>query len=228
MIKNRIFALIFRLGSLIVVVFGLLAHIGAFDGGIKMRGFMYYTVQSNILAVALFTFLLIRTAVGLGKEGIKGSAGYFSRFEMVCVIDLQLTFWVYWFMLVPTVVKGSLGPSMWDFNNLAVHGIAPMLCLVDYFLFSQARHLKYMDVYRTLLYPLFYITFVTIAGNLGYVYYKDHDGLAVRFPYFFLDYDRTGKAVLYYIAALLIVFLIVGHGYYLVDRLRRKKSKDGE
>jgi len=45
-----------------------------------------------------------------------------------------------------------------------------------------------------------------------------------RAPYFFLDFDEVGFMVLAYVGIILAVILIVGHGFYLIDRKLKKKS----
>jgi len=222
MIKDRRFALIFRTAALLFAVAGFLAMLGIFDGG-PWRGILaYYTMQSNILAIILFGMLTVRTAMGL-REGRRGSAGYFARFEMICTVDILLTFVVYWVMLAPMMFTMGEEYSMWAFDNLAVHGVTPLLCLLDYILFTQPRHLKYRDLYLVSTFPLAYVALTSLAGLLGYVYHVSQaDGLPVRFPYFFYDFDRIGLFSFVYIGALLIFFLLVGHVFYLFDRKIRK------
>ena len=222
MIKDRRFALIFRTAALLFAVAGFLAMLGIFDGG-PWRGILaYYTMQSNILAIILFGMLTVRTAMGL-REGRRGSAGYFARFEMICTVDILLTFVVYWVMLAPMMFTMGEDYPMWAFDNLAVHGVTPLLCLLDYILFTQPRHLKYRDLYLVSTFPLAYVALTSLAGLLGYVYHVSQaDGLPVRFPYFFYDFDRIGLFSFVYIGALLIFFLLVGHVFYLFDRKIRK------
>jgi len=81
MIKNKRFALVFRIAAFIIAIAGLLDMMGAFRGEMHFATLAFYTMQSNILAIVLFGMLIIRTAMGL-REGNKGSAGYFARFEM--------------------------------------------------------------------------------------------------------------------------------------------------
>ena len=221
MIKDRWFALWFRLVSLLLVVSGFLAMSGVFSGGgLRVRTLAYYTMQSNVLAIVLFSVLFVRTATAL-RNSRTGGAGFFSRFEMVCVIDIMLTFIVFWVLLAPTIFTMAEDYRMWSFENLAVHAITPLLCLVDYILFSEPRHLKYRDVFFVVIFPLAYLLGTSLAGLMGYVYTVSlSDGLPVRFPYFFYDFDRIGLMSLAYIGAMLVFFLIVGHVFYTVDRKR--------
>ena len=215
MIQNRKFALAFRAGSFLFITSGILKQIGVFKGIITPVSFMFYTILSNILAILLFLILTVRTAKSL-RESPRGDSGWYSRFEMVCVVDLLVTFIVYWVLLAPIMT------SLWTFENITLHAIAPLLCLLDYVLFSKARCLKYRDVYFVCIFPLLYIAMISIAGSAGYVYWLADDGSPVHYPYFFLDYDSLGYTALAYIGAILIFFLLLSHCIYLVDRRLRR------
>jgi len=207
---------------LVLAIAGFLDMLGVFGGELRLGALMFYTMQSNILAIVLFSMLLIRTLVGL-RDGRNGSAGYFARFEMVCVSNVMLTFLVYWVLLAPILFTMVGEYSMWTFDNLAVHAFTPLLCLLDYILFTQPRHLKYRDVYCICIFPLAYMVATSVAGLLGYVYFiSADDGLPVRFPYFFYDFDRIGILSLAYIGAMVLFFLLTGHVFYYVDRRLRK------
>jgi hypothetical protein len=225
MIRDRRVALVFRAVSLLFAITGLSAMMGFFSGEFWPGILAYYTMQSNILAIILFAILTIKTIGGL-REDAKGNTGYFARFEMVCTINVMLTFIVYWVLLAPTLFTMVEEYSLWTFDNLAVHAITPLLCLADYILFTAPRHLKYRDIYCVCIFPLLYMAGTSIAGLLGYVYFiSPNDGLPVRFPYFFYDFDRIGAASLIYIGAIVVFFLIVGHVFYLFDK-RIRKTRD--
>jgi len=164
MIQNRRFALVFRLGALLFATVGVLAQIGVFGGIISFSTFMYYTIQSNLLAIVLFAMLAVKTAKSL-RDGVKGPAGWYPRFEMVCAVNVLVTFIVFWALLAQMLSVEYL----MSFENIAVHGLTPLLVLADYILFTKARHLKYRDVYYTCIFPLFYVVFTSIAGLAGYI-----------------------------------------------------------
>jgi len=218
MIRNKPIALAYRIASLLFAIAGILSLLGVFDGQWHGTTLFFYTAQSNLLAVALFAMLIAKTIKGIRGRDVH--AGYLPRFSMVVVIDILVTFFVYWILLAPTLE----GYEQWTFFNLSVHAVTPLLCLVDYILFTQPRHLKYRDVYAVVIYPVFYVIFATIAGFAGQVYWTEADGLPLRFPYFFFDYDRIGVAMsLVYIGALIFIFLLMSHGFYLVDAKIRKR-----
>lgn len=217
MIQNRLAALIFRACGFVCALAGLLTHFKIFSGGFSPGALMYYTIQSNLLALVLFAMLLVRTARGLSRDGRRGNAGYFARFEMVCVIDLLLTMLVYWVLLVPTAFTMGGSFELFTFDNVAVHLLTPLFCLVDYLLFTPSGHLRYSDVYAVLIFPLLYVVFASIAGFSGYTYRIAADG-PVHFPYFFMDYDRVGAGAIIYILALAAFFLLLSHGLYWLDK----------
>lgn len=222
---NRTAALVFRCAGFLFSFIGVALHIDLFSGSFNPGGLMYYTVQSNLLGVALFAVLAVRTAVGLKREGRHGNNGWYSRLEFVCVIDILLTLVVYWLLLAPGAFGMGGEYYIFTFDNLAVHLITPLLCLADYLLFTTGGRLKYRDVYAVPAYPLAYVAFTSVAGFAGYVFrVSPEDGLPVRFPYFFFDWDRIGAMALVYIAALVAVFLVIAHVFYLLDRRVRKRA----
>lgn len=223
MIQNRIAALVFRVGGFLFALVGLLTHIDIFSGNLNVGLFMYYTIQSNILALIMFGILAIRTIKGLREDGKWGTTSYFARFEMICVIDLLLTLIVYWVLLAPQTFSMAGDFTLFTFDNLSVHLITPALCLIDYILFTKSSHLKYRDVYYVLIYPLSYVGFTIVAAKLGYVFnISPVDGNPVRYPYFFFDFDRVGAKAFLYIGGLVIFFLILSHLLYFLDKKIKK------
>ena len=226
MVKNKLFALLFRLCALLFALIGILKSIGVFSGTVSFGSFMYYTFQSNLLAVFLFSFLAVRTAGSL-RAGLQGCVGRHTRLAMVCAVDLLVTMIVFWALLAPEVPASYL----WTFDNIAVHTVSPLLCLLDFILFSEVRLLKYRDIYYTCIFPLFYLAFATVAGFSGYVYYyrltpgsiysSSLISVPVRFPYFFLDFDVLGVKAVIYIVVLFVFFILLGHLIYFVDRKRK-------
>ena len=229
MISNKKFALVFRICAFLFATIGILRQTGILFGIVSIRPFMYYTVQSNILAVILFAMLIIKTINSI-RTGINESVGYYPRISMICTVYLLVTLIVFWALLVPQLRLDM--DYLLSFENLAVHLITPLLCLIDYVLFSEARKLKYSDVYYVCLYPVLYVIFSIGAGLSGYVYgyervsdspFSSHLELVpVRVPYFFLDYYRLGFMVIVYCVGILLFFLLLSHIIYWIDHKVRK------
>jgi len=234
MIKNKNFAFVFRLAALMIALIGLLSRIGVFKGTLSFDSFMFYTIQSNLLAVVLFIYLSVRTAMSLKagfKSNLQDNPDWHPRLVMIVAVDLLVTLIVFWALLTPVVPASYL----WTFENITIHTLTPLLCLLDFILFSERGRLKYRDVYFACIFPVFYVIFATITGFAGYVYnfveifgnqdFASADTAAVRFPYFFLDYDRLGLTVLFYIGGMLAFFLLLAHLIYFVDRKVKGKNK---
>jgi hypothetical protein len=231
-IKNRVFALVFRLVSAVIIIAGLIETFRPV--GFSPSALMYYTVQSNLLALIMFVMLIIKTAKDLKNNGKKGNSNYFQRFEMVCCINLLLTLVVFWILLAPTMFSMGSGDNyLSSFHNLSVHLFAPLLCVIDYILFSKPKCLKYRDVFYVLIFPMAYLAFASIAGLAGYTYtYKADsgaadDGMPHRFPYFCMDFDRIGAFSLVYIGILVVFFLILSHGLYFLNQKPPKPKSTG-
>ena len=228
--QNKQFALVFRLCSLIFALAGVMAQTGVFRGTFRPAAAMYYTIQSNLFVIILFAVLTVRTAMSL-RDGLRGSVGWHSRLGMVCAVDVLVTFIVFWLVMAPHAPTAYL----LTFENIAVHAMTPMLCLLDYILFSERGRIKYRDVYYVCIFPAFYLIFTTLAGLAGYVYNfgatfggdfvsESMDTAPVRFPYFFLDFDRLGIMVLAYVGGIFVFFILLSHVIYLLDRKVRKVS----
>jgi hypothetical protein len=150
---------------------------------------------------------------------------------MVVAVNLLVTFVVFWALLMPQGISTSY---LLSFDNIAVHTVTPLLCLLDYVLFSKPRSLKYRDVYYVCIFPLCYLLFVGVAGMAGYTYLhgnilSDALEVTVSFPYYFLDFNRLGTIVFVYIGAILVFFLLVTHVIYFIDqKVRKPKQVGGE
>lgn len=222
MLKNRTLALIFRLTLAAAIVVGLLMNFGLLQGQFYPGALMFYTIQSNILILVLLVLLLARTIRDLRRHQVKGNAGYYPRFQFVCVINILLTGAVYWLILAPSGATMTAGASLWAFFNTSVHLIAPLGCLLDYILFTRRGQVKYSDNFRVLIFPALYLIFASTAGLLGYTYGTNaNDGQPVHYPYPFMDYDRAGAGAAITIVGLLVALLIASHILYLFYRRRR-------
>jgi hypothetical protein len=230
MVKSKNVALGYRVFCFIFTLSGLLTQLEVMSGNIQGKQLMYYTIQSNILALILFGLLSYKTFTDIRKTGdakgvgSMGGAGYYTRFEMVCVVDLLLTLVVFWALLAPTMFTMGSGMNLWSFANLALHLFVPLMCLADYLLFGKRGQLKYCDVYYVLIYPYFYLLFTTTAGLSGYVYRVSADGAPVHFPYFFIDWSQMGAKCIIYILILTVFFLAISHAFYWADRKDAKNA----
>ena len=155
-------------------------------------------------------------------KGLKGESAHLSSLHFVTTVCILITFLVFWTMLAPSSFQMG-NYNLWSFSNLAVHGITPLLCLADYMLFNRPRKLdKKVFVFST-TFPVSYLIFALVMGFSGYVFYTDANGIAHRFPYFFIDFDAQGWWIIAYIILVLGFFLGVAGLLYLYDYFRLKR-----
>ncbi|MDR2749809.1 MAG: Pr6Pr family membrane protein [Clostridiales bacterium] len=214
MIRDKYVALVFRIAAIIWTILGLRTT--------TLSMLMYYTILSNMLALVMFVILAVVTVRDIRKNGRYGNAGYYPVFSFAAGIDLMLTLVGYWFLLSPTVFTMD-GAFQWSFFNMTVHLFVPILCFLDFLLFSPNKSLKYKHVYYVVAFPWAYVLVTTIAGLLGHVYQMPGSE-PTRFAYFFIDFDKIGAMVFVYIAVLTLFFLILGHLLYLYDSKVDKES----
>jgi hypothetical protein len=222
MLRGKNISLYFRVFALIFIIIGLLFHLHVFYGTFRPSQLMYYTLQSNVLAVILFIVLIYSNSKAIKEKNEEKES--VTRFEMVCVIDLLLTFFVYWIMLAPK--EFERGDNLLRFANLAVHFFTPIFCIADYFIFAATKKSKYKGVYYALIFPLSYVLYSSIAGLCGYTYGTARDGSPKHYPYFFMDYDRTGSASFLYIVMVAVILILIGHiVYYASKKVRTSVPK---
>lgn len=219
MIKNKKFALGFRIFALILSIMGIASHLGVFSGELKLDSVMFYTIQSNILAIVLFGVLTYRTITTYKENKGDGNLSYTPRFSFVCMVDLLLTMIVYWVLLAPTTFNMGSGYSLFTFNNLTLHLFVPLLCILDFFMFTKSKEIVHLDVYMPILFPLFYLILTSITGAFGYVFFVvESTGKNVHYPYFFMDYDLYGAKVLINVLVMTILFVLMSYLLYFINK----------
>lgn len=194
---------------------------GIFEGKFNGDLLFYYTNQSNVLAVFLFGLLTVRNGLSL-RDSRTGTTSFYLRFEMVVAVDLFLTFIVYWVLLAPTSFTMDGNNDIFTFTNIVLHGVTPLLCLANYFIFNEPHQLKQRDVYAVTIFPMLYVIFATIVGFAGHVFsISPVDHKPVRFAYFFFDYDRIGWMAIPYIFAVMAFLVVLGYILYFIDKRRK-------
>ena len=127
-------------------------------------------------------------------------------FKFVATIAITITFLVFFKMLAPLMGMDYL----LSFNNFSLHAIVPILAVVDFFLFDTGINLDYPKPLIGGAMPLYYVIFVYVGVPLNFRYGPD-----LKFPYFFLDYEKNGfffekgfGAVMWIIVMLIGIFAI--------------------
>ena len=174
-----------RLASVILVLAAIvaqavvLADVGAFDA---TRFFAFFTIQSNLIGVAAFVWLLVvgRRPRSRALELVRGASAVY----------LTVTFFVVIFLLSGVDVQLQL---VWV--DVVLHKIFPVIVVLDWILEPPAARIAARDIVTWLAFPLAWTVLTVVRGAL--------DGW---YPYPFLDPANGG----YGQVAVVVVGVLIG------------------
>ncbi len=173
----------YRIGFAVATI----AAIAAQAADLNARGvfnaanfFSYFTIQSNLIAVAVFLVGVAwwRTTPSMAWELVRGAA----------VLVMTVTFVVFALLLADTDVDTAL-----PWVNTVVHQIMPIAVIVDWLIDPPDRRISLRQSLRWLTYPLLWTGYTLVRGQS-----------AGWYPYPFLDPADGGYgSVALYIVAIL-------------------------
>ena len=193
---------------------GVLLSFGVFYAGLGAESFTweflkYYTNISNYFVFAV-TVIVLADNVKRVKNGEKfGHNRKVRTLKFMTTIMIMVTFLVY------TILLGDpFSAEFWtDLGNLTRHVFAPVLFILDFFLFDEHRTVKIFDPLKSVIIPLIYVVYIFILGAAI-------DGF--EYPYFFLDVNDIGYGgVVVWVVILLVVFIAIGYLLWLYDKLAK-------
>jgi hypothetical protein len=141
------------------------------------------------------------------------------------MLGILLTFLVFNFVLA-----GAAGrdPQLnWRVGSLIFHVVLPVMYIADWFLFYERKQCKWYYPVASIGFPLAYAVFLLVQA----VILKFDSSILIPttqtpliYPYFFVNLDNLGTTgVLMWVAILAVVFVVVGFGFFGLDRLEKKK-----
>ncbi|MBU0996444.1 MAG: Pr6Pr family membrane protein [Firmicutes bacterium] len=183
-----------RKGYLVLLLIGNLIGVCLylFDEGPIIESLSYFTIISNILVFFFFTYVLFKKGELNQKE---------RSMKAAVTISIMVTFIVFQTLLAPTI-QGEL--SFWD--SFLCHTYTPLLVLLDYFLFDKKGMLKYRDIPYWLSIPLGYFVYANLYALLGGTF--TYDETTTRYPYFFINPDLIGWAMVLVFVLILSLFVV--------------------
>ena len=220
-LRNRIFPLCFRI---LTVGIGVSAIVTTMVAGGGFGSWAYYTLQSNLLVLGVTIALLVLTIMDVVRFGLKGESSHLTSLHFVTTVSIMITFLVFWVLLAPSAFSMSSEYHLWSYFNLTVHGIVPLLCLADYMIFNRPKKHSLSLFGLVTIFPLAYLAFALIMGFSGYVFNITAEGVPIRFPYFFIDYDKNGLWIIAWIFGVLLLFLAVAAILYFYDHFRIRRA----
>jgi len=174
--------------------FGLLvlAAIGTQLADLSSRGvldplhyFSYFTIDSNLLAAAVFLILAVRRGErSAGFEMVRGLA-------VICMVVTGVVFSV--------LLSGTNVDTAIPWVNDVVHSVMPIVVAVDWLLDPPRVSLTYRQGLTWVLYPAIWLAYTLIKGPI-----------VDKYPYPFLDPANGGYGtVAIYVVAILAVMALL-------------------
>ena len=174
-----------------------LADAGAFD---VTRFFAFFTIESNLVGVAAFAWLVARpdSARGRGIELLRAGA----------TVYLTITFFVVLFLLSGIDVQLQL-----PWVEVVLHKIFPVIVVLDWLVDPPTVRLAMRDVVTLIAYPLIWTALTMIRGAVD---------PAQWYPYPFLDPKNGGYGqVLITAIAITIGFVVISAAVLWIGTWRR-------
>lgn len=178
--KNSLFKLVYRLVLCAECAYGLYLNIFANQAGFMNTGVLrYYTIQSNILVLLVTLVSAAASARELASKRAPGGA-FYRGLRFATATAITLTFCVFWLMLT----GGYSFANLMNFPNLAVHGITPILFVIDFLFFDRAERMKMKEIFPSCIAPVLYFAFSLIYAEVARP--------APLYPYWFIDLTQIG------------------------------------
>lgn len=218
MIKNLHTQLIYRVilccvSALAVLLTTNVFYVGQGANAITWETLKFYTNLSNYFVFAVSVIVLCDLVKRIYHGETEGYNRKIRTFKFMTTVMILVTFLVYLILL-----GDPLSADFWrNFGNLSYHVLAPILFILDYFLFDEKKTLPVFAPLYSLVIPLIYVGYIMILGAA----IPDFD-----YPYFFLDVTSLGYGgVFVWVAILLVVFAVLGYLLWLWNRLVKTNGK---
>lgn len=224
--KKLTIAFAYRIFSSLICLFAMSLML-YFSINKPLSQLVYFTIQTNIFTLILFFVLTYKSALQLQRgDNLTEVVGIKPSLQLGVTFFITITFIVYWTLLsnLNFSMNGKDSYFLSALYNLLVHGVVPILAIVDWILFMPHGKVKYISALAWLSYPLVYMVFLIIRANVGNHLYE-LDGVKLFYPYPFLDPTYLGgmEKMIFVIIALCVGFYLLGMLYVLIDKLLSKR-----
>jgi hypothetical protein len=210
--------MIYRIAYCVIAGFGILFMTGFFSVGGSEEAtfawadlFYYYTNLSNMLCLGIMVVVLAANVKRVRRGEVTGHNEVLQPLKYFATIIIMVTFLVYAVLLGEPFTL-----HFWNnIANLCYHVVAPVMFILDWFLFDRHKSVSVLDPILSLILPLCYVAVIEVMGIFSH-----------RFPYFFLNADNIGiGGVIGWVAILLVIFLVLGYVLFFYDKLVKKDGK---
>ena len=215
--KNLIVQMIYRIIMCCVSALGVVLTFGFFYVGkpadMTWEFLKYYTNISNYFVFGVSVVVLADNVKRVMAGEREGYNRKIRTFKFMTTVMILVTFLVY-----NTMLGNPFHLDYWrKISSHCLHIIAPLMFILDYFLFEEKKCISIYAPLFSVIIPLVYVAYVFILGAA----IKDFE-----YPYFFLDVNKIGYGgVMIWVVILLIVFTGLGYLLWLFNRGEKVNGK---
>lgn len=217
-LKNLTTQMIYRIilccvSALAVLLTFKIFYAGEGPADLTWEFLKYYTNISNYFVFGVSVVVLADNVKRVYAGEKYGSNRKLHNFKFMTTVMILVTFLVYCILL-----GNPFSADFWrNIGNLSYHVAAPILFILDYFLFEEKKTVSIFAPLLSVIIPLVYVCYVLILGaaipNFEY-------------PYFFLDVNSKGYGgVAIWVVILVVVFIALGYILWLYNRLVKEDGK---
>jgi hypothetical protein len=201
-------ALIYRILLAVVALTGIIFNLIGRD---ILETFIFFTIQSNTLALIIITVNLVFM---IKKKAMHEKAPILLTIKAIITMNLLITFIGFHFLLRPTMIGDDPDGYLTSVENILLHYVVPIMMIIDYLIFDPKGYLTIKKVPLFLIYPYAYLIFAIVRATFGGVI----EAVGSRYPYFFLDVDYLGFGIIYYVLGMTVFFGLLGVIFTLIDK----------
>lgn len=228
--KHIVASIILNIALIISTVIGIIFDVFTALGPVC---FLYFTVISNILIMAISIIYLIYQIKYLKTNEYKVPSWLFPL-KFIFTVAITVTFIIYTFILAPVILAYDSFVKVFSVNNFCLHIITPVIAIINFCLIDSHYCLKKHTNYLGLILPVCYFIFSLLLASISNkAYFIDANNTYSQFPYFFLNYHKFGWftlnkgieniGVFYWI--IFVTLLILGIGFILLKLQNRNYKK---
>ena len=184
---------------------------GAFE--MSWNFLKFYTNISNYFVFAVSVIVLCDNVKRVRAGERRGHNQKVRLLKFMTTVMILVTFLVY-----AVLLGDPFTAAFWrDIGNLSQHVFAPVLFILDFFLFDEHRTLNVFAPLWSFVIPLIYVGYIFVLGLV----IPDFE-----YPYFFLDVNELGYGgVMAWVLILLVVFAVLAYLMWLYDKLVKVDGK---
>ncbi len=216
--NNLMTQMIYRIVLCCVSALAVLLSCGIFYAGsgshpLSWEFLKYYTNISNYFVFAVSVIVLADNVKRVRAGEREGHNNKIRLLKFMTTVMILITCLVYCCLLGKPYTA-----EFWrNIANLSLHVAAPVLFILDFFLFDEHKTVSVFAPLWSTVVPLVYVAYTFFLGAVVPNF---------KYPYYFLDVSKLGYGgVMLWVVGLLAVFIGLGYLMWLYDKLVKKDGK---